>query len=219
MNTNWMTSMMFTPSLGSLQSGTGVLSPVVINPPCVSPQDALKHVLDHVFCLPSSSGLRQSLQAKGYGSIHQVIGMPMASIKALSYKVKVDGITISHGLSLCEEDTLVALQWFACFQKNALGHPLTPVDWCQITEIEFDTYLGSYHLEFVSANPNSTRTPHVQDLCADHTMGSDYNNDVAFPETNDGLYLDHNMGSNSDDDVVSPDTDYAVGSDVASPRY
>ena len=84
---------MFTPSLGSLQSGTGVLSPVVINPPCVSAQDALKHVLDHVFCLPSSSGLRQSLQAKGYSSIHQVIGMPMASIKALTYKVKVDGIT------------------------------------------------------------------------------------------------------------------------------
>ena len=88
------------------------------------------HVLDHIFCLPKRNGLRLSLQAMGYSRIHEVIGMTMASIKALSCKVKVDGSTVLCGPALGEVELLTALQGFAYFKAQVLGHPLPPGYWC-----------------------------------------------------------------------------------------
>jgi len=80
---------------GSLGIGlvSSTASPATGTPTGTSPtsQDVLRHVLDHVFCLARDSGLRQSLQAAGFTKIHQVIGMSVASMKALSYKTKVAG--------------------------------------------------------------------------------------------------------------------------------
>jgi hypothetical protein len=115
-------------------------SPAVANPTGFSPnftaQDALKHVLDYVFCLARDSGLRQSLQAAGFTKIHQIIGMSVATMKALSYKTKVAGAVASIHLLLSEEELLLALQGFARFRANSLGRPLTPVDWALVTEDE-----------------------------------------------------------------------------------
>jgi hypothetical protein len=55
--------------LRSFHPGPGVVSPVVTTPHRVSGQDALKHVLDHVLCLPNNSGIRHSLKAGGYEKI------------------------------------------------------------------------------------------------------------------------------------------------------
>jgi len=117
-------------------------------------QEALKHVLDHVFCLGRDSGLRQSLQAAGYLKISQVISMSSASMKALSHKAKVAGVVVNVNLLLSEEEFLTTLQGFARFKHNQLGRPLTPVDWSLVTEDEFDEYQGSYHM-----NPGTPHTP------------------------------------------------------------
>ena len=71
--------------LGSFIGGSGVVSPVVTTPPHVSGQDALRHVLDKELCLSKDSSIRHSLKVGGYSSIHQVIGMSIASIKALHH--------------------------------------------------------------------------------------------------------------------------------------
>jgi len=132
-------------------------SPAVGNPTGVSTsptsQDALMHVLDHVFCLARDSGLRQSLQAAGFTKIHQLIGMSAATMKALSYKAKVAGVVSSIGLLLSEEELLLALQGFARFKANNLGRPLTPADWSSVTEDEFDEYQGNYHQTPVTSHP------------------------------------------------------------------
>jgi hypothetical protein len=137
----------------------------------------------------------------GYSRIHEVIGMTMASIKALSCKVKVDGSTILCGPALGEVELLTALQGFAYFKAQVLGHPLTPGDWCCVTEDEFDTYQGSYHRKFISTSPD----PYVQALYLDYIMGRD-SRVVVSPDTHDVLYLDHNMGSDYSD-YVSLDMD------------
>ena len=87
--------------LGSFNPGPGVVSPVVTTPPRVSGQDALKHVLDHVLCLPNNSGIRHSLKAGGYEKISQVLGMCEAT-KTASYGAR-------------EQETLQALKGFAHF--------------------------------------------------------------------------------------------------------
>jgi hypothetical protein len=87
-----MASRTFDPGLGSPSFGRGVVSPFATTPHHgVSAQEALKHVLEHVLCLPSHSGLRLSLIAEGYVKIGQVISMSASTIKALSYTSHVEG--------------------------------------------------------------------------------------------------------------------------------
>ena len=57
------------PGLGSPYFCNGVVSPVVTTPHGASARDALEHVLAHVLCLPSTSGIRLSLIAGGFVEI------------------------------------------------------------------------------------------------------------------------------------------------------
>ena len=112
--------------------------------PPVTQQEALQSVLEHVLCLSKDSGLRQALNAGRYTKINQVIGMPLTSIQALSYKMKVGTSVSSVKLAQGEEDALVALQGFARSRAAALRQDqLKPGDWLLATEEEFDQYLGS----------------------------------------------------------------------------
>ena len=111
---------------------------------------ALKHVLDHVLCLPTNSGLRQSLQAAGYVKIQQVLSISVSTIKALSYKTKIAGAAVTISLLLSEEEMITTLQGFARFKSNSIGRPVTPYDWTMVTEGEFDEYQGSFHMNYVS---------------------------------------------------------------------
>ena len=108
---------------GSFHFGSGVVSPVMTTPPRVSGQDALKHVLDKVLCLPNDSGIRHALKAGGYRKISEVIGMSEATMTAL-FHVKKD------------KGTLQALQRFAYAQNKHLGHTLTPSDWLTFSRVE-----------------------------------------------------------------------------------
>jgi hypothetical protein len=73
-----------------------VVSPFVTTPYGASSQEALQHVLDHVFCLPSNGGIHLSIMAEGFVRIGQVIGMSTATMAALSvYQAKVAGIVSS----------------------------------------------------------------------------------------------------------------------------
>ena len=112
--------------LRSFHPGPGVVSPVVTTPHRVSGQDALKHVLDHVLCLPNNSGIRHSLKAGGYEKISQVLGMSEAT-KTASYE--------AH-----EQETLRTLKGFAHFHGKRIGHTLTPSDWCAVTADMFGAY-------------------------------------------------------------------------------
>ena len=226
-----MASRTFDPCLGSPSFGRGVVSPFATTPHHgVSAQEALKHVLEHVLCLPSHSGLRLSLTAEGYVKIGQVISMSASTIKALSYTSHVEGkVTSSTCLLICEVETLQALQGFAWFKQACLGHTLTPDFWITVTEDEFDMYQGSsYHRNFISTHMSgagnplsmsaSTTRPHqgthqpgtrplrTPDLCQIHTVHASYLD--SFLGSNMGntlLYPDSNMGSNHDG-VDHPDT-------------
>ena len=113
--------------LGSFNFDPGVVSPVVTTPPRVSGQDALKHILDKVLCLPNDSGIRDSLKAGGFVKSSQVIGMSEATMTVLFHVAK-------------EKETLQALQRFAYAQNTHLGHTLTPDDWLKVTADMFDAY-------------------------------------------------------------------------------
>ena len=114
---------------GIVSPDTDIPALTYVGPP-VTQQDALKSVLENVLCLPKDSGIRQALNAGKYTKINQVIGMPMASIKALSYKMRVGTAVSNVKLALSEEDTLIALQGFARFKAAALRQErLSPADW------------------------------------------------------------------------------------------
>ena len=146
-----MSSVTFDPGLGLFSLNPGVVSPFFVTTPYgASAQKALQHVLEHVLCLPSHSGLRLSLMAGGFVKIAQVIGMSSSTIAALSYKTNVPGRVASNHLLLSEVETLIALQGFACFKQACIGHPLDPVSWTTVTKDEFDAYQGSkYHQDFI----------------------------------------------------------------------
>lgn len=116
-------------------------------------QEALRHVLDNVLCLPRDSGIRLSLQAAGCVKIQQVVSMSPANIKALSYKTRAVNTSINMGLLICEEETLQALQGFARYKRDHLGRRLTPDDWLEVTEDEFDEYQGSADFLLPSTPP------------------------------------------------------------------
>jgi hypothetical protein len=120
-------------------------------------RDALKHVLDKVFCLPDDSGLRNALQAGGYFRLSQVLSMSQAIMKALHHKAYVDGKVIYIGILPVEEGLLQALQGFAAFTETKLGRILTPAAWLLVTEYEFDAFQGSSHWRMaLSVTPMST---------------------------------------------------------------
>ena len=128
----------------------GMDSPNAVSPASSGDVDgrfALKHVLDHVLCLPPNNGLRQALQAAGYTKIQQVLVLHESNIKALSYKAKVAGATVTLNILLSEQEMITTLQGFSRFKHNALGRPVTPYDWTMVTEGEYDEYQGSYHLQ------------------------------------------------------------------------
>jgi len=141
-----MVPMTFDPGLGSLNFGPGVVSPVVTTPNGVSARDALEHVLAHVLCLSSDSGICLSLMAGGFVKIGQVIGMSASTMAALSYMQEISGMVHSVHLLLSEKKTLQALQGFAHFKSAHLRHTLTPGDWLTVTADEFDDYQNSSHL-------------------------------------------------------------------------
>jgi hypothetical protein len=117
-------------------------------------------VLDNVLCLPKDSRLRQALRAGGYQKINQVIGMPLASIKALSFKMKVGNSSSSERLTLSEQDTILALQDFARSMVTTLGRPLCPNDWEGVTEDDFDAHQGSM-TNALPTNQSVSNTPPV----------------------------------------------------------
>ena len=84
--------------------------PLSYDGPPVTQQEALQSVLEHVLCLPKDSGLRQALNAGRYTKINQVIGMPLTSIQALSYKMKVGTSVSSVKLAqFCQRIRLINL--------------------------------------------------------------------------------------------------------------
>ena len=145
--------MTFDPGLGSPSFCHGVVSPIVTTPHGASARDALEHVLAHVLCLPSNSGIRFSLMAGGFVKIGQVIGMSAPTLAALSYMQEVSGMVCIVCLLPNEKKTLQALQGFAHFKEAHLRHALTPGDWLTITADEFDTYQSSSHLRKNFASP------------------------------------------------------------------
>jgi hypothetical protein len=70
-------------------------------------------------------------------------------MSSLVYKGKDDnGDPADLPLLLSEEGLLNALRGFAAHMEAHLGRPLTPADWLQVTEDEFDEYQGSANLIF-----------------------------------------------------------------------
>ncbi len=144
----------FDPGSGSFDLGFSVVSPVTPTPHGVAAQDALKHVLHHVLCLPEDSGICLSLKAEGFVKIGQVIGMSASTMRALSYKAKV-ACTVP---SVCH--LLQTLQGFAHFHAAHIWHTLTPGDWLMVTNDMFDAYCqGLFQQNFGSlpvTRPSST---------------------------------------------------------------
>ena len=132
----------------------GVVTPSVIaGSSTVDSRAALKHVLNNMLCLPTNSGLRQALNAAGYYKLSMVLAMSEPVMQSLTHKAKVAGALVDVGLLPSEEGLLMALQGFARFQEHQLGHTLSPKDWVQFSEEDFDEYQASYHMSPLPSNP------------------------------------------------------------------
>ena len=105
----------------------------------------MSHVLDIVFALDETSGLRLTLQAIGLNEIHDLLTLSENDVYALSY-IAPDpdtGVYTTLGPSLYEKSLVLSLTGFAVFQGSRLGRALTPSDWFLVTQDEFDDYQGS----------------------------------------------------------------------------
>ena len=139
-------------------SSPAVTTPSVIaaSSSVIDSRAALKHVLNNMLCLPTNSGLRQSLNAAGYYKLSMVLAMPVPFMKMLTHKTKVAGAAVDVGLLPSEEVLLLALQGFARFKEHQMGHTLSPKDWILFSEEDFDEYLSSYHTSPLPSNPAPT---------------------------------------------------------------
>lgn len=123
-------------------------------------QLALLHVLDVVLVLGNQSGLRLALQAAGYIKIQSVLSMSEQNMSALTYKTKDStNKVLTHHLALNDISTLEALKGFAVYKEAHIKRLLTPDDWLDVTEDEFDAYQGSSHLIFFNPNKPAANPP------------------------------------------------------------
>ena len=107
-------------------------------------QQALAHVLDNVFGLRSTSGLRLALSAAGYEKISSVLAMTPRDMEDLSYvDTDNDGNSVYRGINLYERGLLESLKGYAVHHQARLQRTLAPAEWLMVTEDDFDDYQSS----------------------------------------------------------------------------
>ena len=121
-----------TPSTSSAAYSTGVGSVL-----------ALEHVLDHVFALSSTSGLRLALDEGGYRKISSVLAMSPSDIAALSYTPRDSNLQATgppRQPNRMELGLLDSLKGFAVHHQTRLNRTFAPREWMVVTEEEFEEY-------------------------------------------------------------------------------
>jgi hypothetical protein len=134
-------------------STVGMVTPAptggTTNSPNVTSAQALEHVLDNVLGLRLTSGLRLALEGDGYVKLSTVLAITQDHINSLSYYEIDDlddaGVPIRppRGISLAERGMLESLKGYAVHHQARLGRTLTPREWMEVTEDDFDDYQSS----------------------------------------------------------------------------